>query len=368
MREAVGAEALSQYSPDLVEPLRDEAARVLGRPRDATFEVIGTEGAQAGIALSLLAAIDPGDEVILGDPGYFHLPSAVIAAGGAPVFVPAGRDSGFRIDVDAAAAAVTPRTRAICLVDPSNPYGAVLGCDELAALAALAERHDLLLIHDVTHGPLAVDPASAWVPLPATDLTERAVATFSVSHCWGLASARIGFLAGPRDLMRGCLQLKAAITRMSTGYAGQHGALAALRDRDHLPRAERAIRANLAALEDALADVPGLSLAVRPRRGLSCAVEIDPALTTAQELMVALFARRIAVYPGDGLGENGAATTVRLNLSHPEPWPLQRLRDALPDAAAEASAGRWRAPVAELLDGKGTERARRLAAVVREGR
>ena len=368
MREAVGAEALSQYSPDLVEPLRDEAARVLGRPRDDTFEVIGTEGAQAGIALSLLAAIDPGDEVILGDPGYFHLPSAVIAAGGEPVFVPAGRDSGFRIDVDAVAAAVTPRTRAICLVDPSNPYGAVLGRDELAALATLAERHDLLLVHDVTHGPLAVDPGSAWVPLPATDLTERAVATFSVSHCWGLASARIGFLAGPRDLMRGCLQLKAAITRMSTGYAGQHGALAALRDRDHLPRAERAIRANLAALEDALADVPGLSLAVRPRRGLSCAVEIEPALTTAQELMVALFARRIAVYPGDGLGENGAATTVRLNLSHPEPWPLQRLRDALPDATAEASAGRWRAPVAELLDGKGTERARRLAAVVREGR
>ena len=368
MREAVGAEALSQYSPDLVEPLRDEAARVLGRPRDATFEVIGTEGAQAGIALSLLAAIDPGDEVILGDPGYFHLPSAVIAAGGEPVFVPAGCDSGFRIDVDAVAAAVTPRTRAICLVDPSNPYGAVLGRDELAALATLAERHDLLLVHDVTHGPLAVDPGSAWVPLPATGLTERAVATFSVSHCWGLASARIGFLAGPRDLMRGCLQLKAAITRMSTGYAGQHGALAALRDRDHLPRAERAIRANLAALEDALADVPGLSLAVRPRRGLSCAVEIDPALTTAQELMVALFARRIAVYPGDGLGENGAATTVRLNLSHPEPWPLQRLRDALPDATAEASAGRWRAPVAELLDGKGTERARRLAAIVREGR
>ena len=102
------AEALSQYSPDLVEPLRDEAARVLGRPRDDTFEVIGTEGAQAGIALSLLAAIDPGDEVILGDPGYFHLPSAVIAAGGEPVFVPAGRDSGFRIDVDAVAAAVDP--------------------------------------------------------------------------------------------------------------------------------------------------------------------------------------------------------------------------------------------------------------------
>jgi aminotransferase len=368
MRQAVSREALSHYAPDLIEPLRDEAARVLGRARDDDFEVIGTEGAQAGIELALLAAIDPGDEVIIGDPGYFHLPSAVIAAGGRPVAVPAGRASGFRIDVEAVSAAVGPRTRAICLVDPSNPYGAVLDRDELEALAMLADRHGLLLVHDVTHAPLAIDPATEHASLPARGLTDRAVATFSVSHCWGMASARIGFLAGPRDLMRGCLQLKAAVTRISTGLVAQHGALAALRDREHLPRAERAIRTNLAALEETLADVPGLRLATRPSRGLSCAVEIDPARTTAQELMVALFARRIAVYPGDGLGEAGAATTIRLNLSHPERWPMERLRRALPDAVAEAAAGRWREPVAELLQAKGTERAARLATVVRGSR
>jgi aspartate/methionine/tyrosine aminotransferase len=365
MRDAVSAQALSQYGPDLIEPLREEAARVLGRPRGDDFEVIGTEGAQAGIALALLAAIDPGDEVILGDPGYFHLPSAVVAAGGRPVAVPAGRESGFRIDVEAVTEAVGQRTRAICLVDPSNPYGALLRRHELEALAALAERHGLLLLHDVTHAPLVIDPASEHVSLPALAETDRAVATFSVSHCWGLASARIGFLAGPRDLMRGCLQLKAAVTRISTGLVAQHGALAALRDREHLPRAERAIRANLATLEEALAAVPGLRLATRPSRGLSCAVEVEPALATAQELMVALFARRIAVYPGDGLGEASAATTIRLNLSHPERWPMARLRDALPEAVAEAAGGRWREPVAELLDAKGTERAQRLAAVVR---
>jgi aspartate/methionine/tyrosine aminotransferase len=365
MREAVSADALNHYPPDLIEPLREEAARVVGRARDDDFEVIGVEGAQAGIALSLLAAIDPGDEVILGDPGYFHLPSAVIAAGGRPVMVSAGRRSGFRIDVEAVAEAVGPRTRAICLVDPSNPYGAVLERDELKALAALAERRGLLLVHDVTHAPLVIDPAGEHASLPALGLTDRAVATFSVSHCWGMASARIGFLAGPRDLLRGCLQLKAAVTRMSTGFASQQGALAALRDREHLPRAERAIRRNLGALDEALAAMPGVGLATRPSRGLSCAVEIDPALCTAQELMVALFARRIAVYPGDGLGETSAAATIRLNLSHPERWPMERLRDALPAAAAEAAAGRWREPVAELLDAKGTERAQRLAAVVR---
>src|SRR3954469_15413202 len=111
MREARRPRALDMYAPDLIEPLRDAAAAVLGRERDAGFEVIGVEGAQAGLALALMATVDPGDEVILGDPGYFHLPSAVIAAGGRPVTVALGPGTGYRLDPDAVAAAITPRTR-----------------------------------------------------------------------------------------------------------------------------------------------------------------------------------------------------------------------------------------------------------------
>ena len=365
MRDAVSAEALNQYTPDLIEPLRDEAARILGRPRDATFEVIGTEGAQAGIALSLFACLDEGDEAIVPDPGYFHVPSAVIAAGGRPVSVAAGAETGFRIDPEAVARAIGPRTRALCLIDPTNPYGTVLEPDELAALADLAERHDLLIVHDVTHAPLVIDPGSHHAALPATRLTERAVATFSVSHCWGMAGARIGFLAGQRELMRGCLQLKTALTRLNTNLVSQCGALAALRDQEYLRSAEQTIRANLAHLQETLTDVPGLSIPVLPQRGLSCAIEITPAAATAQELMVALFARRIAVYPGDGLGESIAASTVRVNLSNPDPRTMEHLRAALPDALDEAASGRWRKPVAELLDRKGTPRAQRLAQIVR---
>ena len=83
---------------------------------------------------------------------------------------------------------------------------------------------------------------------------------------------------------------------------------------------------------------------------------------------MALFARRVAVYPGDGLGESRAATTIRLNLSRPDAWAMEHLRAVLADALAEAASGRWREPVAALLDGKGTERAARLAARVRRRR
>jgi aminotransferase len=366
MREAVQPRALDMYAPDLIEPLRDAAAAVLGRARDASFEVVGTEGAQAGLALALMATVDPGDEVILGDPGYFHLPAAVIAAGARPVPVALGADTGYRLDPDRVAAAITPRTRAICLVDPVNPYGTAARADEVEALARLAERHGALLIDDVTHGPLQIDPASAMHP--AVTLSEHAVATFSVSHCYGMAGARMGFLAGPRALMRGCLQLKAALTRLNTNPISQRGALAALRDTAYLEYAQTTIRANLAHLEETLRGVDGVELVVRPERGLACALDVGGTGASAQELMVALFARRVAVYPGDGLGERAAARTVRLNLSNPEPRVMAHVRAVLGEAVAEAASGRWREPVATLLDGKGTDRAARLAARIRDGR
>jgi aspartate/methionine/tyrosine aminotransferase len=361
MRAAATGASLNQYTPDLIEPLRDAAASAFGRHRDASFEVVGTEGTQAAIALALMATVDPGDEVILSDPGYFHIPSAVLAAGGVPVAVPISEATGFRLDPDDVARAITARTRAICLVDPVNPYGTIQSRDELTALAELADRHGALLIHDVTHAPIAVDPDSRFASLPALELTDNAVAAMSVSHCYGMAGARIGFLGGAPGFVRGCLQLKAALTRLNTNLISQRGALAALRDDSYLARAESTIRANLAHLEDTLTGITGVRLTVRPERGLACALDVSETGASAQELMVSLFARHVAVYPGDGLGDTGASSTVRLNLSRPDPWAMEHLRAVLADAVAEAASGRWRSDVIALLERKGTERAARLA-------
>jgi aspartate/methionine/tyrosine aminotransferase len=366
MRRAVTAESLNQYTPDLIEPLRDAAAAAFGRARDERFEVVGAEGTQAAVALALMASVDPGDEVVISDPGYFHIPSAVLAAGGVPVAVPIGPTTGFRLDPDDVRRAITRRTRAVCIVDPLNPYGTVQTPEELGALAELAEEHGVLLIHDVTHAPLALDPGPPFKSLPALELTDNAVAALSVSHCYGMAGARIGFLGGPPGFVRGCLQLKAALTRLNTNLVSQRGALAALADDAYLARAERTIVANLSHLERTLEGVPATRLAVRPRRGLACAVDVSGMGASAQELMVALFARRVAVYPGDGLGETAAVSTIRLNLSRPDPWAMDHLRDVLGEAVAEAESGRWRAPVVSLLGGKGTDRARRLAEQIKD--
>jgi aspartate/methionine/tyrosine aminotransferase len=222
-----------------------------------------------------------------------------------------------------------------------------------------------LLLHDVTHAPLALDPATPFASLPALELTERSVAVMSISHCYGMAGARIGFLCGPPGFVRDCLRLKAAVTRLNTNLISQHGALAALRDTEYLRRAEQTIVANLDHLEGTLEHIPGARLAVRPQRGMSCAVDVSGTRASAQEVMVALFARRVAVYPGDGLGKTIAASTIRLNLSRPDRWAMDHLRAVLGEAVEEAASGRWRPAVLSLLERKGTARAATLADEIR---
>jgi aspartate/methionine/tyrosine aminotransferase len=219
----------------------------------------------------------------------------------------------------------------------------------------------------VTHAPLALDPDTPFATVPALRVSDTGVAAMSVSHCYGMAGARIGFLGGPPGFVRGCLQLKAALTRLNTNLISQRGALAALGDETYLAAASDTVVRNLAHLERTLDGVSGARLAVRPQRGLACAVDVSGTGASAQELMVSLFARRVAVYPGDGLGDTAAASTVRLNLSRPDAWAMEHLRAVLPEAVEEAASGRWRAAVVSLLTRKGTDRAARLARQIAGG-
>jgi aspartate/methionine/tyrosine aminotransferase len=362
MRAAVDAEHVGPYSPDLDAGLRDlMATALLGRERDEGFDVIGTEGAQAGVGYAALACLDPGDEVVVTDPGYFHFVPALRLAGAEPVWVRLGPGSGWRLDPDAVAAALTPRTRMVIVCDPVNPFGTVQRRDELEALCRLSAERGLVVLADTTHSAHRVDPEARHHPIAgvAADVPEATVlVTSGLAHGYGMAGVRIGALGGPPALVRACLQVKIAAVRLNTNRLAQVGASAALDDREWLARGEEVIRRNLAALREIARPV------VDPEYGFSCVVDVSGLGASAQELTVALCKRRVAVYPGDGLGEVGATTTLRLNLSDPDPSALERFAAALPEAAAEAGSGVYRGAVRDLFLSYGTERGRRLAGLI----
>lgn len=362
MRAAVTAERLGPYSPDLDARLRDRiAVELLGRARDDGFEVIGTEGAQAGVGYAALACLDPGDEVVATDPGYFHFVPAFRLAGATPVFVKLGPSNGWRLDPDEVAAALTERTKMIVVCDPVNPFGTVQLREELQALLRLSAERRVVLLADSTHSAHRIDPAATHHHLAALAVDHpdaTVLVTSGFAHGYGLAGARIGGLGGPPDLVRACLQVKIAVVRLNTNIVAQAGAAAALDDEEWLRHGEEVVRANLHRLREIAAPV------VDPRYGFSCVVDCSPWGVSAQELTVALCKRKVAVYPGDGLGEVGATTTIRLNLSDPNVQAYARFAAALPDAIAEARTGIYREPVRGFFLSTGTERGRRLAELI----
>jgi aspartate/methionine/tyrosine aminotransferase len=249
----------------------------------------------------------------------------------------------------------------VIVCDPVNPFGTVQREDELRALLRLAAERRLVLLSDTTHSAHRVDPAAVHHPLAALAVEEPDAVVLTASglaHGYGMAGARIGALGGPPDLIRACLQVKVAAVRLNTSRLAQVGARAALEDDAWRRRGEEVIRRNLAALERTTSPV------VRPAYGFSCVVDCSSARASAQEIMVALCRRRVAVYPGDGLGDVGATTTIRLNLSDPDPVALERFAAAWPDAVAEAETGIYRAGVRDFFLAAGTERGRRLAAAL----
>ncbi len=370
MRKQTRGSNINPYSPDLINPLRDACARIkLGRERSKEFEVIGTEGGQAGISYALQTFINPGDEVIITDPGYFHFESAILMARGAPVRIPLNSKNGYRLNPDEVKGYITPRTKVIIVCDPLNPFGTVQTKDELIALIEIARRYGIIIIDDITHNTHRIDPHSLHYPMSSLwrDInTDNVVSVFSVSHGYGMAGVRIGFLAGHSDLMRACLIAKTSLTRLNTNLISQYGALAALKDEDYIKKSEGIIRRNYSHIKETIGQIKGLSIPVEPKYGFSMVIDVSHTGTTAQELTVALFKRRVAVYPGDGMGNIGATEYIRLNISRPDLRAFKYLRNVLPPAIEEARSGIYRKGVIGFFKEKKTERAERIIQKMKE--
>jgi aspartate/methionine/tyrosine aminotransferase len=370
MREATVPENIGPYSPDLIAPLRDiVASKKFGRPRGPEFEVIGTEGAQAGVSFTIQTVVDPGDEVIVTDPGYFHFIPSVRLAGGVPVRMPIGPETGERMDPDQLRRFITDRTKLIVVCDPLNPFGTVQTRAELIAIADIAREAGAFVLDDITHNSHRIDPEAEHTPMSAlyedTD-TRHVITTFGMSHGYGMAAVRIGFLAGDPSLMRACLAAKIALVRLNTNLIAQYGALAALEQGDaYLHAAEQIARRNLDHIRETVRRTPGLRIPVEPQYGFSMVIDVSGAGVSAQELCVALFKRRVAVYPGDGLGDVGATEFIRVNFSQPDLTAFERFRAALPDAIAEAKSGVYRQPVIDFFAAADTDRGRMIVQKLR---
>jgi aminotransferase len=191
----------NQYSvssgyPPLREKLAEQYRDWLGWEVDPERHVTVTCGVTEGLCAALLATMDPGDEVLVPEPAHDNYRPACTFAGAVPVAV-ALEGPDFRLDADRLAAAVTPRTRALLLNTPHNPTGRVFDAGEMAAVADLVRRHDLLLLTDEIYDRLVFDGRRHKCPGSMEMLADRTITVSGLGKTFAVTGWRLGHTVAP---------------------------------------------------------------------------------------------------------------------------------------------------------------------------
>jgi aspartate/methionine/tyrosine aminotransferase len=330
-RAAVDDDAANSYLPfQGHRSLRAAAARHVGRIAGRTYnpgtECVSVAGGLNGILNTLLATVEPGQEVVLCDPVYAGLVNRVRLAGGVPRFVPAvAATDGWTLDPERLAAAVGPQTAAVLMMGPVMPTGLVLDDRHWSALAAACERYDAWLIYDAAMERIRFDGLGPSHPAARDDLAARTITVGSASKELRLIGWRVGWVTGPAAIVADIALVGLTNVVCQVGLA-QDAVAAALDAPDAeadvaAATQEWRLRAHVAL--DQLANYP----VIAPQGGWSFLIDTRPLGLTPARLSHLLFEKgRVAATPMNGWGPSGEHF-LRLVFANEPSARLAGLRD-----------------------------------------
>ncbi|MEU2653936.1 pyridoxal phosphate-dependent aminotransferase [Streptomyces sp. NPDC007325] len=202
--------------PELRRAIADHQRRFYGLSHDPDTDVLVTAGATEAIAATMLALLEPGDEVIAFEPFYDSYAACIAMAGARRVPLTL-RAPSFRPDLDELRSKITPRTRLLLLNTPHNPTGTVLTTEELSAIAALAVEHDLLVVTDEVYEHLTFDGAT-HVPIATfPGMRERTVSLSSAGKTFSFTGWKVGWAMADGPLIAAVRTAKQYLTYVSAG-------------------------------------------------------------------------------------------------------------------------------------------------------
>ena len=254
----------SRYSPvpgypDLRKAIVAKLKNENGLDYTVNEVIVGTGGKQ-GICNVILALVNPGDEVIIPAPYWVSYPQMAKLAGGVPVIVNAGFDQDFKMTPEQLEAAITPKTKMLILCSPSNPTGSVYSKEELAALADVLRKHpDVFVLADEIyehinyigkHHSIAQEPG----------LKEQVIIANGVSKAYAMTGWRIGFLAGPEWIIKGCNKLQGQYTSGTCSVSQKAAEAAYTLDQSTVEEMRQAFERRRDLIVKLAKEVPGLEV------------------------------------------------------------------------------------------------------------
>lgn len=214
--------------PELREAISAKFARENGLSY-APDAVTVTSGGKQALFNAFFALLNPGDEVLIPAPYWVSYPEMVALTGAVPVAVPTTPESGFLLDPEELEARVTPRTRMIVLNSPGNPTGAVFPPEVLRAVAAMAQKHNLVIVTDEMYEHLVYDAEQVSI---GTFAPEHTLTINGASKAYAMTGWRIGYAGGPKGVIAAMNALQSQSTSNASSVS-QYATLAALSDHAH---------------------------------------------------------------------------------------------------------------------------------------
>ena len=328
MQRCIAEEEFHIYGPPAgLEELREGIIADLGLPG---LSALVSDGAVASLYHACHTLLSPGDEFITTDPTW-NWPMAFARAVGAtvkqiPIY---GEEYGYRLAPERLAAAITPKTKLIYLVDPNNPLGTACTREEIVAIADIAREAGAWLIHDCTYRHFAYDHT-----LAATLYPEKTITIYSFSKWLGLAGLRVGAIVAHPDLVERLAV--APPNNLGSSILSQRAAAAGIRVKaEWFPQVLELTRSNQKLIKDAVDRIDRLEMPVFPSSGNFVVIETQKAGVAPEALVAEYQKHNIMIRQGAYHTPNFGDRFVKVSTSVPAEW-VEEFVALLPDLVERA--------------------------------
>ncbi len=226
----------------------------------STNEILVSNGAKQSVCNTLMALVNDGEEVIIPAPYWVSYPQMVKLAGGEPVIVEAGFEQNFKMTPEQFEAAITPKTRMLILCSPSNPTGSVYSEEELRGLAEVIKRHEGLyvLADEIYEHINYVGKHSSIAHIEG--MRERTIIVNGVSKAYAMTGWRIGFIAAPEWIVKGCNKLQGQYTSGPCSVSQKAAEAAYTTSQECVETMRKAFERRRDLIVELAKDIPGLEV------------------------------------------------------------------------------------------------------------
>jgi len=313
------AKGATHYTHPLGMPeLRKAIAEAIYRDGGAEYltdEIVVTAGAQESMFVAMLALVSPGDEVIIPSPGYNSYHQAVELAEGKIVTVPTYEKDGFALTADEVQKVLTPHSRILCLINPSNPTGMVIPPSEIDKLCTLAIKHDLIVISDEIYAKLTYDNARVQRVAALPGMRQRTITIDGFSKAYSMTGWRVGYFAAPKAFTTPMAEIHHGLAICAPAVS-QHAAIAALTGPQDCVEDARRLYDERRKLMCAALDRMGLSYA-RPNGAFYVYANVSSTGLSASDFCIRLLEEgKVMMFPGSLFGDH-CDDYVRISLLQP---------------------------------------------------